>query len=164
MHRARHKGRAFKLHKPQAGNPRESRIRYQLIASAAPSWRAGYSGRFPSSMRLMVHMPVGRRIPMYGSSTARAQGSMIRTGFKSSTAKSERLTEKAGVLATLLSHWHFSVTRGHSINSLPERTLHWLFLAVQYDFFWRNRHGLVQHPPLLESSLWSCNLKDWQST
>lgn len=31
-----------------------------------------YIGRFPSPMRLMVHMPVGRRIPMYCSSTGRA--------------------------------------------------------------------------------------------
>lgn len=31
-----------------------------------------YIGRFSSPMRLMVHMPVGRRIPMYCSSTGRA--------------------------------------------------------------------------------------------
>jgi len=31
-----------------------------------------YIGRFPSPMRLMVHMPIGRRIPMYCSSAGRA--------------------------------------------------------------------------------------------
>ncbi|MDR3100970.1 MAG: IclR family transcriptional regulator [Paraburkholderia sp.] len=31
-----------------------------------------YIGRFPSPMRLLVHMPVGRRIPMYCSSAGRA--------------------------------------------------------------------------------------------
>lgn len=30
-----------------------------------------YIGRFPSPLRLLVHMPVGRRIPMYCSSTGR---------------------------------------------------------------------------------------------
>lgn len=31
-----------------------------------------YIGRFPSPMRLLAHMPVGRRIPIYCSSTGRA--------------------------------------------------------------------------------------------